>query len=39
MKYWSMNAYLGRMWGGDVVRASFIGDRLTFWYIENVIGF
>lgn len=39
MKYWSMNGYIGRMWGGDVVRASFDGDRLSFWYIENVIGF
>jgi hypothetical protein len=39
MKYWSMNAYVGRMWGGDVVRSSFVGDRLTFWYIENVVGF
>ena len=38
-KYWSMNGYLGRMWGGDVVRASFTGDRLWFWYLENVLGF
>ena len=39
MKYWSMNGYIGRMWGGDVVRTLFRGDRLTFWYIENAIGF
>ena len=39
MKYWSINGYLGRMRGGDVVRASFTGDRLLFWYVENVVGF
>lgn len=35
--WWSVNAYAGHMWGGDVVRGSFVGDRLTFWYVENVI--
>lgn len=36
---WSVNGYLGRMSGGDVVRATFAGNRLTFGYIENVIAF
>lgn len=36
---WSINGYAGHMWGGDVVRATFAGDRLTFGYIENVIQF
>ena len=38
-KYWSVNAYAGTMWGGDVVTHSFSGTRLTFWYLENVIRF
>ena len=37
--YWSVNGYAGTMWGGDVVRQSFSGTRLTFWFIENVIRF
>jgi hypothetical protein len=36
---WSINGYLGRMAAGDVVRATFAGDRLTFGYLENVIQF
>jgi hypothetical protein len=36
---WSVNGYLGRMAGGPVVRSLFAGDRLTFFYIENVVGF
>ena len=36
---WSINGYAGYMWGGDVVRSTFAGDRLTFAYIENVIQF
>ena len=36
-RYWSMNAYAGRMWGGPVVRGVFTGDRLFYWYIENVL--
>lgn len=35
--YWSVNAYAARMWGGDVVRSSFAGDRLFYWYVENVL--
>lgn len=35
--WWSVNAYAGHMWGGDVVRSQFAGDRLTFWYIESVL--
>lgn len=35
--WWSVNAYAGHMWGGDVVRGLFVRDRLTFWYVENVI--
>ena len=38
-KYWSVNAYAGVMWGGDVVKHNFSGTRLTFWYLENVIRF
>ncbi len=37
--YWSVNAYLGRMWGGPIVRHLFAGDRLTYWYVENVLRF
>ena len=36
---WSINLYLGRMSGHDVVRTTFAGDRLTFGYVENVIRF
>jgi len=39
MKYWSLNAYGGTMWGGDVVKFNFRGPRLRFWYLENVIRF
>ena len=39
MKYWSVNAYAGTMWGGDVVTHNFGGTRLSFWYLENVIRF
>lgn len=35
--FWSVNAYAGRMWGGEVVRSNFVGDRLFYWYIENVL--
>lgn len=37
--YWSVNAYVGTMWGGGVVTHNFSGDRLTFWYLENVFRF
>jgi hypothetical protein len=36
-RYWSVNGYLGRMWGGPVVRGVFAGDRLFYWYLENVL--
>jgi Alginate export len=36
-RYWSVNAYAGRMWGGPVVRGIFDGDRLFYWYVENVL--
>lgn len=36
---WSINGYVGRLAAGDVVRATFAGDRLTFGYVENVIVF
>jgi hypothetical protein len=36
---WTARAYLGRMHGGDVVRHSFDGDRLTFFWVENVLRF
>jgi hypothetical protein len=36
-RYWSLNGYAGRMWGGPVVRGSFVRDRLFFWYVENVL--
>jgi len=36
-RYWSINGYAGRMWGGDVVRGAFAGDRLFYWYVENVL--
>jgi hypothetical protein len=37
LRYWSINGYAGRMWGGPVVRGSFAGDRLFYWYVENVL--
>jgi hypothetical protein len=36
---WSINGYAGVIRGGDVVRATFAGDRLRFAYVENVIQF
>ena len=36
-RYWSINGYAGSMWGGRVVRGLFAGDRLTTWYIENLL--
>ena len=36
-RYWSINGYAGRMWGGPVVRGNFAGDRLFYWYVENVL--
>jgi len=38
-KYWSVNAYAGTMWGGDVVKQGFSGTQLRFWFVENVIRF
>jgi hypothetical protein len=34
-----MKAYLGWMKGGEVVRRSFTGDRLVFFFLENVLAF
>jgi hypothetical protein len=36
-RYWWINGYAGRMWGGPVVRGAFAGDRLFYWYVENVL--
>ena len=36
-RYWSVNAYVGTMWGGQVVRGLFTNDSLTTWYVENVL--
>jgi hypothetical protein len=36
---WSVNGYVGAIAGGDVVRNLFAGDRLTFFYFENVLSF
>jgi hypothetical protein len=36
---WSINGYAGVIRGGEVVRATFAGDRLRFAYVENVIQF
>lgn len=35
--YWSINGYVGRMWGGPLVQNAFAGNRLLFWYVENVL--
>ena len=37
--YWSVDAYAGAIWGGDVVRRSFTSKPLTMWSIENVLRF
>jgi hypothetical protein len=36
-RFWSVNTYAGRMWGGPVVRGTFSSDRLFYWYVENLI--
>jgi hypothetical protein len=38
-RHWSVNGYIGRIAGGPVVRNLFAGERLTFFYLENVVGF
>jgi hypothetical protein len=38
-RHLNVNAYLGVMRGGDVVRRSFRGDRLTFGYVETQLRF
>ncbi|MGH9204504.1 MAG: hypothetical protein ACRD2A_25020, partial [Vicinamibacterales bacterium] len=35
-RYWSLNGYLGSMWGGRVVRGLFEKGRLTTWYLESL---
>lgn len=37
--HWSVNGYVGWMKGGAVVKRLFAGDRLTFFYLENVLRF
>lgn len=36
-RYWSANAFLGGMRGGDVVAASFTGRWLRYFYLESVV--
>jgi hypothetical protein len=36
---WSMSGYAGTIAGGDAVKATFAGDRLGFFYVENVLAF
>lgn len=38
-RWWSVNGYVGSIAGGDVVERLFTSSRLTFFYLENVIGF
>lgn len=38
-RYWSLNGYVGTMWGGSVVNRIFADTRLTVWHLENVIRF
>ena len=38
-KHWSVNAYAGTIWGGNLVARMFTGTRLTSWSIENVLRF
>ena len=38
-KYWSVNTYVGTMWGGRVVRRWFTDKRLLFWSLEHVVRF
>ena len=40
VKHWSVNGYIGRMWGGDAVRrALFVDTHLLYAFVENVIRF
>jgi hypothetical protein len=39
IKHWSLNGYVGRIWGGDVVQRSFIDTRFLYVFAENVIRF
>ena len=36
---WSLNAYLGILRGGHVVRRTFASSTMTFGYVENVVQF
>jgi hypothetical protein len=38
-KYWSINAYVGTMSAGGVVRQMFTGKRLWLWSVDNVLRF
>ena len=39
VKHWSVNGYVGRMWGGSAVTLPFIDNRLLYVFAENVIRF
>jgi hypothetical protein len=34
-----VNGCLGTMAGGEVVKRNFAGDRMVFFYVENVVQF
>jgi hypothetical protein len=38
-RHWSVNAFIGSIDGGRVVRARFSGERLWFGYVEHVLQF
>jgi hypothetical protein len=38
-RFWSIRGYVGHMWGGPVVGSLFVGDRLTYWYVEQLLRF
>jgi hypothetical protein len=38
-RHWSLNGYAGTLWGGDVVKQSFAGHRLTTAFLESVVRF
>lgn len=37
--HFSVNGYIGQMWGGDVVGGTFAGTRLGFGYVETIVSF
>jgi hypothetical protein len=38
-RFWTVRAFLARIHGGEVVRHSFAGDRLTFFALDHVLRF